>query len=245
MYHNEIILILSLLITYSSVLVLFHIFQEHGLYLWTIIATIAANIEVLIVINAFGMEMTLGNILFASTFLVTDILSELYGKKAAQTAVYLGIATSVVFTLISQSWLLYSPNENDFAAPAIRTIFSNTPRLMLVSIAVYVVVQLFDVWAYHKWWAFTKEKFGDSKRFLWLRNNGSTLFSQLLNTLLFTWGAFLGVYDTATMISIAVSSYIIFIITSIADTPFIYLARRLHKNQGKARAFQKSNQKMA
>ncbi len=228
--HNEILLILSLIITYSVVLVLFAIFQEQGLYLWTVIATIAANIEVLIIVNAFGMEMTLGNILFASTFLVTDILSELYGKKAAQTAVWLGIATSVCFIVISQSWMLYIPNENDFATPSIRTVFSNTPRLMAVGIIVYVIVQLFDVWAYHKWWALTERKFKDRRKFLWLRNNGSTLISQLLNTILFTWGAFLGTHNTQTLISIAFSSYIIFVVTSLADTPFVYLARHLQRN---------------
>ena len=228
---NELLLILSLLITYSAVLAVFYIFRELGLFLWTIVATIAANIEVLIIVNAFGMEMTLGNILFASTFLVTDILSELYGKKTAQKAVWLGIATSVIFILISQSWLLYTPNENDFAMPAMKTIFSNTPRLMLVGIAVYVIVQLFDVWLYHKWWHFTSEKTGNSHGFLWLRNNGSTLISQLLNAVLFTWGAFYGVHGTKTLISIAVSSYLIFIITSLADTPFVYLARRMYEKK--------------
>ena len=224
----------SLFLTFSAVLVLFWLFQEQGLYLWTVVATIAANIEVLIIVNAFGMEMTLGNILFASTFLVTDILSELYGKKAAKTAVFLGIATSVLFIFISQSWMLYQPNENDFASPAIRTVFSNTPRLMAVGIGVYVIVQLFDVWAYHKWWTFTKNKFGDSKKFLWLRNNGSTMVSQLLNTILFTWGAFLGTYNTSTLISVAMSSYVIFVATSIADTPFVYLARYLHGRKKKS-----------
>ncbi len=232
--QNEILLLVSLILTFSAVLILFRLFQEQGLYLWTVIATIAANVEVLIVVNAFGMEMTLGNILFASTFLVTDILSELYSKKSAQQAVYLGIATSVIFILISQSWMLYVPNENDFASPAIRTVFSNTPRLMIVGIVVYVIVQLFDVWAYHKWWAYTKQKFGDSRKFLWLRNNGSTMVSQLLNTLLFTWGAFLGTHNTATLISIAMSSYIIFLVTSIADTPFVYLARYLHRKKESA-----------
>lgn len=236
MMQNEILLILSLIITYSAVLLLFALFKEQGLYLWTVIATIAANIEVLIVVNAFGMEMTLGNILFASTFLVTDIMSELYSKKAAQTAVWLGIATSVCFVLISQSWMLYIPGENDFATPAIRTVFSNTPRLMIVGIVVYAIVQLFDVWAYHKWWEFTSRRFQDRRKFLWLRNNGSTLVSQLLNTILFTWGAFLGVHNTQTLISIAISSYIIFIATSLADTPFVYLARYL---QGKSRTQRK------
>ena len=226
---NELLLILALICTYSAVIIAFRIFGEQGLYLWTIIATIAANIEVLMVVTAFGMEMTLGNILFASTFLVTDIASELYGKKKAQRAVYLGIATSIIFILISQSWMLYTPNESDFATPSIRAIFSNTPRLMLASVIVYVIVQLFDVWLYHKWWDFTKKKFGDSERFLWLRNNGSTLFSQLLNTLLYTFGAFLGMYSIPTLISIAISSYVIFIVTSLADTPFVYLARKIYK----------------
>lgn len=226
---NELLLILALICTYSAVIIAFRIFGEQGLYLWTIIATIAANIEVLMVVTAFGMEMTLGNILFASTFLVTDIASELYGKKKAQRAVYLGIATSIIFILISQSWMLYTPNESDFATPSIRAIFSNTPRLMLASVIVYVIVQLFDVWLYHKWWDFTKKKYGDSDRFLWLRNNGSTLFSQLLNTLLYTFGAFLGMYSIPTLISIAISSYVIFIVTSLADTPFVYLARKIYK----------------
>lgn len=228
---NELLLLLSLILTFSAILIVFALFREQGLFLWTIIATIAANIEVLIVVNAFGMEMTLGNILFASTFLVTDILSELYGKKEAQRAVWLGIATSVIFILISQSWMLYTPNGNDFAMPSMKTIFSNTPRLMLVGIAVYVIVQLFDVWLYHKWWTFTTKKFGDSKKFLWMRNNGSTMVSQLLNTVLFTWGAFFGVYGTATLVSIAISSYVIFVITSVADTPFLYLARYIQKKR--------------
>lgn len=230
---NELLLLVSLLVIYGGILLLYWIFGKQGMYLWTVIATISANIEVLILVNAFGMEMTLGNILFASTFLVTDILSELWGKKEAQTAVYMGIATSVAFILISQSWMLYVPNENDFAMPHIRAVFSNTPRLMIVGIAVYAIVQMFDVWAYHKWWTFTNARFGDSRRFLWLRNNGSTLLSQLLNAILFTWGAFAGVYGAKSLISIAAASYVIFIATSLADTPFVYLARRIHERKGK------------
>ena len=226
---NELLLLVSLPVTFSLVLICYRIFGKSGLFLWNVVATITANIEVLIVVNAFGMEMTLGNILFASTFLVTDILSELYGKKEAQRAVFFGIATSVLFILISQSWLLYVPSESDFASPAIRTIFSNTPRLMFSSFAVYAVCQLFDVWLYHKWWDFTAKKTGNSRAFLWLRNNGSTLVSQLLNTVLFNVMAFAGLYSTGTLVSIIVSGYLIFIVTSLADTPFIYLARRMHE----------------
>ena len=226
---NELLLIASLLFVYGGVLLAFRLFGKTGLYCFTCIATITANIEVLILVNAYGMEQTLGNILFASTFLVTDILSEIAGKKEAQKAVNLGIFTSVLFIIISQSWLLYQPSANDWAQEPIRSIFSNTPRLMIVSVLVYAICQRFDVWAYHKWWNFTKTKFGDEKRFLWLRNNGSTLISQLLNTILYTFGAFWGMYEFPVLINIALASYVIFIVTSLADTPFVYLARKINE----------------
>lgn len=231
---NEILLMLSLVVIYSGVLVMYRLFGKTGLYCCTAIATITANIEVLLMVDAFGMEQTLGNILFASTFLVTDILSETAGKEAARKAVNIGIATSISFILISQSWLLYQPAESDWARESFETIFSNTPRLMIVSFVVYAICQRFDVWAYHKWWNFTKKKCGDSQRFLWLRNNGSTLVSQLLNTVLYSFGAFWGMYSMETMLSICLSSYVIFIVTSLADTPAIYLARRIGRKQGNA-----------
>ena len=106
-------------------------------------------------------------------------------------------------------------------------IFSNTPRLMIVSLVVYAVCQRFDVWAYHKWWAFTEKRCGDARAFLWLRNNGSTMISQALNTVLYSFGAFWGMYDITTLIHICISSYVIFIVTSLADTPAVYLARRI------------------
>lgn len=223
--RNEIILILSLLAIYTAVVLFYKFWGKSGLYCWTVIATISANIEVLILVDAFGMEQTLGNILFASTFLVTDILSETEGKEAAKKAVTLGIVTSVVFVLISQSWLLYLPNENDFAMPAIRSVFTNTPRLMISSIVVYAIVQMFDVWAYHAIWKKTEKYCKDSKRFLWLRNNGSTLVSQFFNTFLYTFAAFLFIYPVGTLMNIVLSSYVIFIVTSLLDTPAVYAAR--------------------
>lgn len=104
---------------------------------------------------------------------------------------------------------------------------------MLVSLIVYVIVQKFDVWMYHTWWKFTTQKYGDSKRFLWLRNNVSTLLSQLLNTVLFTFGAFTGIYDMPTMLDIMLVSYLIFIVTSLADTPVVYLARYIKERREK------------
>jgi len=223
---NELLLILSIPLIFGLMLACFAFLHKDGLYLWTVLATIAANIEVLILVRAFGMEMTLGNVMFASTFLVTDILSEIYGKEDSKKAVKIGIATSLSFLVCSQLWLLFKPSENDFASDAIHTIFSNTPRLMLASLAVYIICQFFDVWLYHFIWDRTSKKDPNAERFLWLRNNGSTLTSQLLNTILYNIFAFGGLYSWRTIGSIIISCYVIFIVTSLADTPFIYLARR-------------------
>jgi len=229
--RNEVLLIVTLLVLYSSVLLWFRLFGASGLMAFTVFATIAANIEVLILVQAFGMEMTLGNILFASTFLVTDILSEIAGKKQAQQAVWIGIAANVLFVLVTQSWLLYVPSTNDWVTPSMKVIFTNTPRLMLASLSVYAIVQVFDVWLYHKWWALTQRLSGDRRGFLWVRNNGSTLVSQLLNAILYTLFAFYGMYDIPSLVSIILSSYVIFIFTSLLDTPIVYWARLIHEKK--------------
>ncbi|MDE6667126.1 MAG: queuosine precursor transporter [Clostridia bacterium] len=222
---NELLLILSVIVIYGFALLAYLFFGKSGLYCMSAIATICANIEVIILIKAFGLEQTLGNVLFAVTFLITDILSECEGKKSANKAVIIGIFCSIFFLILSQSWLLYAPSEGDTAMPAISAVFSNTPRMIMASLVVYAVSQLFDVWLYHKWWAFTEKKFGDKRRFLWLRNNGSTLVSQLINSILFTALAFAGTYDFMTLLSIFGSGYIIYIFTTLLDTPAVYLAR--------------------
>ncbi len=224
---NELILVLSLLIEFGAVLLAYRLFGKGGLYAMTAFCTITANIEVMILIHAFGMEQTLGNILFAASFVITDILSENESKKDANRAVNIGIFISILFILVSQSWFLYVPAPADTASHAIRSVFATTPRLMLVSIGVYAVTQRLDVWMYHKWWAFTARKFGDSRRFLWLRNNAATLTAQLINSFLFNFGAFWGTYPVSVLVGISLSSYAIYIVTSLCDTPVVYLSRRI------------------
>ncbi|MDR3091152.1 MAG: queuosine precursor transporter [Clostridiales bacterium] len=226
--NNEILLVLSVIIIYGGVIAGFRFFGEAGLCCFTVLAVVLANIEVLILINAFGMEMTLGNVMFASSFLCTDILSENFGKKAADRAVRIGVAASLFFIAASQLWLLYAPSPNDWALGPVRDIFSASPRLVGSSLVVYAVCQFADVRLYHFIWKLT----GDDEKYLWLRNNGSTLVSQALNTVLFALLAFGGVYGADTLVSIIKSSYVIFIFTSLLDTPAVYIARRIYiKNQ--------------
>ncbi|MBO7218308.1 MAG: queuosine precursor transporter [Clostridia bacterium] len=229
---NELLLIASLLVIFGGVLLAYRLFGKAGLYGATAIATILANIEVLILVDAFGMEQTLGNVLFASTYLITDFLSENESKKDANRAVNIGIFTAVSMVIITASWSLYKTSVNDWAAGPINTIFATTPRLILASLIGYAVSQKLDVLLYHTFWKVTSEKSGDSRKFLWIRNNGATLISQLINTVLFNGIAFYGMYETKTFISIMVSSYVIYVFTSLLDTPFLYIARKL-KETGK------------
>ncbi len=228
---NALLLVGSLILIFGAALFAYSFFGKAGLYAVTTIATITANIEALIMVRAFGMEQTLGNVFFAVTFLITDILSETEGKKEANRAVGIGIFTSVFFILISQSWMLYTPSENDWVMPSISAVFSNTPRMMISSLVVYAISQIVDVQLYHIWWKLTEKRCGDKRKFLWIRNNGSTLISQILNTALFTLMAFLGIYDFGTLISIMLSSYVIFIVTSICDTPAVYIARMIKERK--------------
>jgi uncharacterized integral membrane protein (TIGR00697 family) len=225
---NEILILLSFIVIYGGVALFYRLFGKGGLLAFSIFATLVANIEVLLLVEAFGMEMTLGNVLFGSTFLITDILSENHSRKDANRAVVMSTACSILFVAISQIWLLYTPAANDWASGAFHTIFSNTPRIICASLGVYLISQLADVWLYHKWWEWCRKRFGDSRSGLWIRNNGSTMISQLINTSLYTFFAFYGIYDWSTLVSIFASSYCIFLVTSLLDTPLIYICRNLH-----------------
>ena len=220
---NEILIATTLLFTFGSVLLWFRLFRRAGLYALTAFITIVANIEVCILVDAFGIEMTLGNMLFAGTFLATDILSETYGRHPANTCVKVGILTSVSMIVLTSLWMLYIPSANDFVFPAVVTVFSNTPRVLIASLLVYAICQAVDVQLYHLIWHLT----GKNDEFMWVRNNVATLISQALNAVLFNFIAFYGTVDMSTMWSIILANFSITVVTSLLDTPVMYLARHI------------------
>ena len=124
-------------------------------------------------------------------------------------------------------WVHYIPAESDWAMPSVKALFANTPRILCASLAGYAISEVLDVWLYHKWWNLTEKKTGSHAKMLWFRNNFSTLISQLINIVLFNFIAFLGIFPLKELISITVACYISYVITSLLDTPFIYLARKI------------------
>lgn len=224
---NELLLVASLLFAFGGLLVMFRFFSKGGIFAWIAICTILANVEVAVLVNAFGMEQTLGNTLFAATFLGTDFLSEFYGKKEARRGVFMGIAASATFVFFSAIWRFYTPSANDFAFEYLKNLFANTPRIVAASFVGFAVSEFLDINLYERWWNFSQKLCGDKRAFLWLRNNGSTLISQAVNITVFNVLAFAGLYDGATLFAITLSCYVIYVATSLLDTPFIYLARLL------------------
>ena len=226
---NELLLIITLLVSFGGTLLFLKVFGKGGLFAWIGIATVFANIEVTIVVHAFGMDQTLGNTLFAATFLATDILSELYGKKEANKGVLAGVFTNLCFILLSFMWVHYTPAESDWASEFVHGLFSNTPRMLLASLIAYVISEFIDVTLYHAWWNLTEKKTGSHDKMLWFRNNFSTLISQFVNIVLFNFGAFLGIYSFKELLAITGSCYVIYVATSLLDTPFIYFAKKIAK----------------
>ena len=226
---NELLLIITLLISFGGTLLFLIVFGKGGLFAWIGIATVFANIEVTIVVHAFGMDQTLGNTLFAATFLATDILSEIYGKKEATKGVLAGIFTSLAFIVLSFMWVHYIPAESDWASDFVHGLFSNTPRMLISSLLAYAISEWIDVFLYHAWWNLTEKKTGSHTKMLWFRNNFSTLISQFVNIVIFNFGAFLGIYTFKELVGITAACYVIYVATSLLDTPFIYLARKIAK----------------
>jgi len=220
---NELLFVIGLFLFLGCVLLLYKLFGKNGLYAFAILGTLLGNIAVCKCIDLFGFSATCGNILYASTFLVTDILSEKYGKKDAKKAVMYSFSIMLIWLVGTQALLLFTPNSSDFVDESLRTVFGLVPRITLASLAGFLCSQNIDVFLYHFIW----KKTGDSKAKLWLRNNGSTLTSQAVDTVIFTFLAFWGTYPTDVFVSILLTTYLFKAVVALADTPFIYLARKI------------------
>ncbi len=218
---NELWFLLSMPIYFSFTLIAFKFFGKTGLFLWISIAMIAANIEATKLINIFGVSLTLGNTLYGSTFLATDILCEKYGKEEAQKAVFTGFFTIVTFSIMCLIMLRYAPAKTDFVNDSLVTIFTLTPRVAAASILTYITMQYFDIWLFMHIRKKTRGKM------LWLRNNVATLTTQLLDTIIFTLFAFWGVHSFEVVLTLIGTTYLAKFIISIADTPFVYIGRKI------------------
>ncbi|POQ98463.1 hypothetical protein AU468_12785 [Alkalispirochaeta sphaeroplastigenens] len=226
---NELLWLAMLGLNFGLIILAWYFWGKPGLLVWIAIAGITANLQVSKTVILFGMTATLGNIVYAGSFLATDILSERFGKKCATRGVWIGFFSILAFTVLMQLALLFAPAPSDEMQLHLVALFGLLPRIVLASLAAYLVSQSHDIWAFQFW----KKRFPGP---LWLRNNLSTGVSQLIDSLVFTLIAFLGVFPAGVMVEIVITTYLFKLVVALLDTPFLYLALALRPQEGASSA---------
>lgn len=189
-----------------------------------ITALIISNIVAVKICSIFGLTVPSAVACYAVTFLCTDIIGELWGKAEANRTVRLGIVcqiTASIMILIAQK-LPYT-SYNSELKQSFDIILGQNIRLVLASMAAYICSQSWDVFVFHK----VKQKTGLKNK--WLRNNLSTMTSQIIDTLIFIFIGFYGLIPN--LLFTAVCQYIVKFILALIDTPFFYLFTRKNKTE--------------
>lgn len=220
---NNVLIFIEVLVIFSLLIVNHKFFGKQGVIAWVPIATILANVITAKNATVFGLSTAIGTVMFASTFLATDILSECYSKEDAKKAVYLGLFADVVLIVATQISLHYIPSEFDYAHDAMETLFGLNLRISIASALMYVLANLSDVYIFNK----LKDKMSGKK--MWLRNNLATILCNCLENFGFIALAFWGIYDVQTILTIALSTSVVEAVVAVLDTPFLYLAKYLKK----------------
>lgn len=172
--------------------------------------------------EVFGIklfELSVGVLPYPITFLITDIISEIFGKRKANQVVIMGIVASIFsIGLLLLGDVLPANSTSPIDDETFNLVFSASPLAVLASMTAYLIAQFLDIRIYHFWKQLTKGKY------LWLRNNFSTFSSQIIDSTtviallcffdILTWDLFLG---------LVLSSIIFKIIVAIIDTPLLYL----------------------
>ena len=224
--NPEIIWLLMLIFCFISILIFIRLFGYVGIFIYSALAVIAGNIQVLKTVDFFYSPepVALGTILFASTFLCTDILSEYYGKEKARTNILIGFCAFLFMTLLMVLTIGFKPSEGDWVQESLSNVFTPMTRFFIASMIAYLISQYFDVWFFSYLKKITSEKY------LWLRNNLSTIVSSLVDNTVFSVFAWIllnpepvSVYNVI-MIYIF-GTYFLRILIALLDTPFIYVAK--------------------
>ena len=219
--NNVLLIFINIIVTFTMVILIEKIFKKEGLYVWTAIALIMANILECQTVGLFnGFTSTCGNVLFASVFLSTDIMSEKYGSEYSKKAIKLAVVAMIAFTVIMQIGLLFTPDETDFAHDAMTTLFGLNLRITISSLVMFFISNNLDIFLFEK----IKTKLPDQ---LWVRNNVATIISNVLENYFFIFFAFVGLYDIPTMLNIATTISVVEIVIALFDTPFLYISKKL------------------
>ncbi len=224
--HQNALWFITVLLDLGMTLVLFRVFGKTGLYAVVVLNIMLCNIVGPKITTIFGLNTSMGAIIYSGIYFATDLLGERYGKREANRAVFVGFAVSVLVVVFGMISLAFLPSQDqqkrEFAVSihgALSLLFNFTPRFIFGSLLAYLISQTHDVWLFH----LLKRK--TRGRHLWLRNNVSTIASQAIDTAVYglvVWGA---IFDLRTAVELALAKYVFKVVIALLDTPFIYWAR--------------------
>lgn len=172
--------------------------------------------------------LSVGAIWFPITFLLTDTINEFYGSAGARFVTFVGFFMAIVaFVFIYVARLIPAASFSPVAQDAFDNVLGNANRIFVASLVAYLVGQLVDIAI------FQSAKRLTQSRHIWLRSTGSTLISQLIDTLIVTYIAFWGKITATQLHRAAVTSYVVKVLLAVGLTPVIYalhalIHRRLH-----------------
>ncbi len=225
-FNSFILWLVMLLFCFSSILIFLKLFGYVGLYVYSALAVIIGNIQVLKTVDFFYSPepVALGTVLFASTFLCTDILSEHFGVKKARKNVLIGFTGFLFMTITMLITIGFQPSANDWIQDSLANVFTPMSRFFIASMIAYLASQYFDVWIYSVIKNFTKS------RYLWLRNNLSTILSSLVDNTIFSLLAWIILNpNPETLYNVIMiyifGTYILRIFIAFVDTPFMYISK--------------------
>ncbi|WP_412561715.1 queuosine precursor transporter [Winogradskyella sp. MIT101101] len=183
-------------------------------------------------VEIFGsklFEISVGILPYPITFLITDLISEIYGKKRANDVVIVGIFASLFSLLIIYTGSLVPATSWSYVDDEMfNTVFGNSAIAVFASMLTYLFAQFVDIQIYHFWKRLTKGKH------LWLRNNFSTWFSQFVDTftIIFLLCSF-GIIDWVNFKGLLISGFLFKVLVAALDTPFLYLGVYLFRKRFK------------
>ena len=226
--NQELLWLLTVVYDLGLAILLYKFFGKYGLYTAVVLGIVLGNLQggKVSELELFGYSFTasMGAILYSGIYFATDVLNEKYGREEANRAVLLGFVANVAVMITLLISIQFRPSDITGSAlevhNAIATLAGYSPIFVIGSLTAYLISQTFDVWFFHKIRSYT----GESK--LWLRNNLSTITSQLLDTMIYQFTWVMAGMDLKTAFLIAVTKYIFKVFIAGIDTIFIYWVRK-------------------
>ncbi len=195
-----------------------------------ITALILANLLGSKITTILGVRVSVGIFFVPILFLVTDIITEVHGKEKARNFFFISVAVLIFTLLMVYVSIIMPANETWANQEAYQLIFKGSLRMTIASLIAFIISQYHDIWAFNFW----KKK--TQGRFLWFRNNASTIISQFIDTTIFMFIAFYGIsskFTVSFIFSLIIPYWLFKLAFAIIDTPLCYWGVKWLKKEKK------------